>query len=117
MRNLRVAELSYTSAEAILTMFKSDYSLPNKADFDKMAADPSIIPIELRVFDLIFPQVIFKGLSEGGGADKVTDDSIGVLIWNGTKWQPGSLLAGKDGWGYSGPDHTGPRARLVRFDA
>lgn len=117
LMKLIAAELPSTSAEAIRAAFRSDTTLPNKADFDKMAADPSLIPSELRTFDLVFPNTVLNGLSEGGGADKVTDDSIGMLVWNGAKWEPKWLLAGKDGWGRSGPDHCSTHARLARYAA
>ena len=82
-----------------------------------MLEDPALIPAELRVFDLVFPKVVNKGLYEGGGADKVTDDSIASLVWDGSQWKPHWHLAGERGWGRSGPDHFGVRARLVRIDS
>lgn len=115
MKNIEVTELPNTSAEALYWKFLHDETLPRMKDFKKMARDPSLIPAELRVHDLVFPKVIFPGLSEGGDAYKVTDNSIGLLVWDGTKWLESSLLAGKDGWGRTGPDYCGPRARLVRF--
>ena len=50
-----------------------------------------------------------------GQGDRVTDESITFLIWNGEEWEKRFALAGKMGWGRTGPDFFGPRARLVRF--
>lgn len=109
-----------TSAENIRIRFgfEKDSTLPNQTDFDVIARNPSIIPKRLRVFDLIFPNVVQKGASEGGGADQVIDDSICVLIWNGdnNRWEKGWLLAGSRGWGRHesiGPDHCSPRGRIL----
>jgi hypothetical protein len=50
-----------------------------------------------------------------GQGDKVTDDSIGSLMWNPQKdfWEQKWLLAGKNGWGCSGPNHCNEDAIIV----
>jgi hypothetical protein len=92
-----------------------DPTLPNGVDFERFAADPTALPVEFRSFDLVFPRVVSRGDFEGGGADRVTDDSIGVLVWSGSKWEKSYLLAGPKGWGKTGPDYFSPMARLIRF--
>lgn len=109
--------LPSTSAEELRRMFMRDSTQFGKAEFEFFKNDSSRIPSHLREFDLVFPKVIQRGLTEGGGADKVTDDCIAMLVWDGQKWEEQWLLAGKDGWGRSGPDHCGPRARLAVYDA
>ena len=113
--NLTVAPLPSTSAEVLMETYRNDNTLPNKAEFERIAAESDKIPVELREFDLVFPRAVDRGLFEGGGADRVTDDSICALIWDGDTWVKSFLLAGKMGWGRQGPDHCGTNARLARF--
>jgi hypothetical protein len=114
---LTVTELPTTSAEELRRLFMHDETAFTNREFGFFKDNPSQISEHLRQFDLVFPKAIQRGLSEGGGADKVTDDSIGMLVWNGQTWEEEWLLAGKDGWGRTGPDHCGPRARLAIYDA
>ena len=94
---------------------KSDPTLPTEQDFERFAADPLALPVELRLFDLVFPRVVSEGLFDNSGTDRVTSDSIGVLIWNGTAWEKSYVLAGPYGWGHSGSHHFSARAHLLRF--
>lgn len=113
MRTIELVDLPTSSAEDLRTMYRNDPYLPDRKDLERMELNPSLIPVEFRCFDLVFPKAIYPGLFEGGC--KVTDEEIGTLVWDGKKWKVIVLLAGKDGWGCSGPDHCGPRGRLVRF--
>ncbi len=114
LRRIKVIQVSDTNAQQLLMKFGyNDPALPNKQDVEALLAN-NTIPEELRVYDLLFPRVVSRGLSEGQG-DRVTDDSILMLVWDGNTWWQKHLLAGPRGWGRSGPDVLNLRARLAVF--
>lgn len=114
MTKFIASKLPSRSTDDVYHWNKKNTSLPGLDVFKAIQDDPSVIPLQMRVYDLVFPRVVLKGDTEGGGADKVTDDHIGVLVWVDDAWCPVYSLTGPNGLGRKGPDILSPRARLLQ---
>lgn len=115
-RGFYVIPAEQTDAQQLREHFEHDTQAAGSALYDSLMASQDLIPESWRAFTLIFPRAISPGLSEGGGADRVTDDSLKGARWDGTAWIPSFFLAGKHGWGVSGPRRIHRNMRVVMVD-
>jgi hypothetical protein len=103
-------------ASQVLTMFRFDANLPSKQEYEalreELRRNPETIP-DCQPFKLLFPRAYSRGLTEGQG-DKVTDDTIPFLKFEGGQWIEGHLNTG-DVWGGHRDDPVTAEYHVVEF--
>lgn len=120
MKILSLPTAPVTSAADLRQHFAKDDSLPTTEDEAKKIIEMAPEGWQLAGTQVVFPRVVSRGMSEGGGADEVESPSILSFIWLDDRmgeWKAKWLIAGPKRWGGSPngsePDHVNPRLGQV----
>lgn len=105
MNTMSLPTRPITSAEDLMNMLRGNEKLPNTLDEAKQIM--AMPPDSWFGKTILFPRVVSPAQTEGQG-DVVVSESILSYSFDETsrEWKAKYLLAGRKGWGRSGPDHV-----------
>lgn len=88
-----------------MRIFRADETLPDT--MEEVRQIMAVPPDDWFGKTILFPRVIIPPMKEGQG-DEVVSAEIISFSWNEDKkeWEKHRHLAGRKGWGRSGPDHV-----------